>query len=282
MSTEHRDIIYTAESLRVAGQLQQVLELVRDSLVDPSIIQTMDDNLLSDHIRQWRIATVTGMSMTQSRWLAINAQDSLLEIRPVFTTYYHHPEVSTRSRNYLVDNEGHLYDHSAEMIRDEGKYYSIAFYISGNPLYLTQSAAAFERAIDQAALDEPQGIAMIELGQIKGLINSYYHKGPSSVYQTYIHPGFELALNPVIRSGNEDRIKWLVNNIMYEAQYYMRGNFVAKEDYQEAELHLKEIFGEKRSKDIQKEFKRLLLDRLLHKLIWNATRLGVNFSSLGL
>lgn len=283
MSTEFKNRIYQAEALRVAGKLPEALEQVKDSLIDPETIPQLHDNLLSDYIRQWRIFTVTGMSLAQRRWLAKNARDTLLAVKPIFTTYYHNPIIDARSRGYLTDNEGHLYDHRAECLRDEGKYFLVAFYISGNSKFLNQSVVTFERAVSQAVLDDPKGIALVELGLVKDLQNAHLKRAAGSVYQTYIHQGFELALEPVIESGNQDRLKWLLNNVTAASSHHQEKDPTAKQDLLEVDYQFNSIFGDIGAAKIKRGYKKaLFLSRLRRALTWRITRLGIDFSGLDL
>lgn len=281
MSIEHRDSIYQAEALRVAGKLPEALEQVKDSLINPEIIPVLPDQVLSDYIRKWRIWTVTGMSMAQKKWLAGNARDALLAVKPIFTTYYHHPEVEIRSRNYLQDNEGHLYDHRAEMLRDEGKYWLVAYSISGNTIFLNHAEISFEHAVSSAVLDSPKGIAMIELGAVKRRQNELRKRPKGSIYETYIHHGFHQALDTVVEFGDQDRLKWLLIVTRTEGQL-AHGNKIAEEDIEEIDQILNSKLGLMGARKLISEHDRKMITSDLHGRVWALTRLGVDFSQIPL
>ena len=294
MTQESSDRIYQAENLRVNGKLSQAMWEVRDALIDPTSIEGKSDDELSDLIRKWRIYTVAGMSLAREKWLAVNARKALLLTKPIFETYYFHPVVEGRSPGFLEDNEGHLYDHRAEMLRDIGKYYLLAFNVSGDLHFLAQSTANFERAIGEAVLDGPRGIAMIELGQIRKFSNSLNHRPPGSIYQTYVHEGYELAIPGAIDESNEDRIKWILINTRYEANHFLserqKPNLsyhiqreVAQVDIESIDdLMKKKYGGDIEVRKILSEHEGKIISFQHHALAWRLTRFGVDFSGLRL
>lgn len=279
MSTEHRNHIYRAENFRVSGKLPEAMQLVQDALIDPATISTLPENLLSDHIRKWRIWTVAGLSLAQRQWLAKDARDSLLTIKPIFTTYYHHPEVERRAPNYLKDNEGHPYDHQAEMLRDEGKYWLVTSHIFGDAKFLEEAIRTFEIAISQATLDSPKGIAMIELGQTLSLRRGLNRHQKESIYQSFVHQGFELALPAILESQDQDRLAWLLNTVMGEAGFN-RTNPMAAADAASTWTKYKELFNQGLAEAMWDRHQRRMLSLHTHVLVWRMTKLAVNFSQI--
>lgn len=280
MSTEHRDSIYRAENLRVAGQLEKALAEVYDARIDPTTIPSLSDNLLSDYIRKWRVWTVTGMSLAQKQWFAKDARDTLLAIKPIFTDYYNNSDVQRRSRNYLKDNEGHDYDHWAEMLRDKGKYWLVAYDISINSRFLDESIENFQTAYNHALLNSPKGIAQIELGKTIRMRLGLNHEATGLAYDMYVHEGYELAKPAVLASGDRDRLKWLLNTVGDEAALASFHSNIAKQDMKDVDNDFNLIFGKYEARKTRREHNLKQLAFIAHRITWNLTRTGVDFSQI--
>lgn len=282
VSTEHRDNIYRGENLRLSGQFGAALATVRNALIEPGTIPTLSDPLLSDYIRKWRILTVTGTSLAQRKWLAKNARGILLQVRYIFSTYYHHPDVERKAPQYLQDNEKHEYDHYTEMIRDEGRYFMASFNIFEKRDFLENAIEAFQKATNSAVLNSPKGIALIELGQALKMSNELDDQPNPRLYREYFHPGFRLAEGTVIKEGNRDRLAWLLNHIIDASSHYLLIDQDAVDDWAKARDDFRRLFTPEESQKVQKQHSQKKLMRKLHQIVWKFTRLGLDSFPLSL
>lgn len=285
LSTEYRNSIYKAEDDRVSGRLQQALEQVQDALIDPATISDLPNNVLSDRIREWRIFAVTTMSLAQKPWFADHARDVLLQVKPIINTYYYHPDVQRRAKTLLADNEGHRYDHWAEMRRDVGKYWMVGSYISNHRPHLNQAMRLFERAVKDSNLSNSKGIAQIELGQALNIYNGVGVPGTilRAVYRDYIHEGFETAREAVQLSGDVDRLAWLCNAILDEtSKSGLAKNDLAVADRNRAQALLNGVFEPKRAKELRHQHQIRKLSLGAHRFGWRVTGAGIDFSQIDL
>lgn len=279
MSTPHRESIYQAENSRVAGKLKEALKDVSDARIDPSTIPNLPNNELSDLIRKWRIWTVTSMGLAQKQWWTKDAIDILLSAKPIFTDYYLNPDVFRRARNFLKDNEGHDYDHNAEMMRDRGKYYQVAYYISGKEQFLEEAIKTYFRTTHQARLKSVNGITMMEHGIAISLRDNLPRERVKQNYERLIHSGFEMARDSELKDGPSDRLAWVLLNTQDQAAYARScGSKIAQEDIITTTKDLY-VFGDKRVSTLLKHsMKNITLS--FHQQIWEWTRNGVDFSKI--
>lgn len=278
MSIEQRQNIYQAEHLRAAGNLDTAWDLIKGSFINPSIIDALPDSFLSDHIRQWRIGVSIKTSLAQRVWTARGATGKLAAAGNIIRNYYHHPAVQVRALDFLTDNEGHPYNFAAEMLRDEGKYFSVAFYISGNFQFLTSAIIAYERTIEHAQLDSSKGLAMIELGQAKKMKNELLRKPRESVYETYISPGFDL-IRDTKGPQDLDRLFWVLTTVIRESSLSPHAN-LSNLNQLCAESLLEEHFGKCGAGKFILKSDLKILGLNIHKKVWGATRNRLDFSSL--
>lgn len=285
MSAEFLSLaIHKAEDLRAQGDYRGALAVAEPCFIDPNRIPDISPTELSDYIRMWRIAVVSELSLAQRQWLAKDAKDILSQAKSAISTYYLDPEVRGRAGSMIKDREGNDYDHVNEMMRDIGKYHLIRHAVSGQSSSIHQAVDSFRQAMASSKVIDCRSTATIEYVEAR-----YKQTNPKVApvergldFRALVIPEVDLVIASYPSTSNPERLRW----VLLHAQDLADENTSEVNEALADKIHwgneANRLLGSglARRTRRQHDLKRARL--AIHKLVWENTRRGVDFTGLDL
>lgn len=180
-------------------------------------------------------------------WLAGQARDALLQIKPTF--------------------------------KGSGEYYLTAYYVSGQLPFIRESVVSLVQAVSRADSDFSRGTTKIRLGEALGAQHSLYPRNYNNFYDSTIHDGLKLVLSGAENKKDVDELALPLNIVCSETRHYLLLK-QAREDAQKARDLMVRYFGKEGAEDLRRDHCWHERDLVLHRAIWRLTRRGINFSAL--
>lgn len=265
--------IQQAEHLRTRGSVAVAARLMKPDATIPNVFPTVPHFDQKRILMASRIHVNAETSIARNSWRARRVAAHLSEAHATIQNIYRNPEVQAVANETTFDTQGHPYEFSTEMVRDEVRYLITLGQLTGNAEFLTTAIERLNSVIEQS--HEPSAKTLVRFEQAQLL----YQQNPSQETFLRLRASYHEAVAASMANYNWERVATI-------ASRYILTAFKHKELHEVAEGTKAWISAARRDKNVTtilpREIYKNATQRIRERLWRQTTPQGTNYAKLAI